>query len=456
MCNIDVLLKEGTDFIGIISSYHGEDEFRLINKSLKDLLDSGGGIVYICSKPIEVGCINNLKGEWGKDFEYILNSDRLVFICRDYYLNENGVDIDGFLKTIKKGISRLNRMESNTSIVFMTFDSLWSPVVKEDLKLIHEAFKDLSKSYGTKFLIRYFIDKFKNEYMDSLLKYYDFILVDGIDSFQVYTPEDLIHDALRHLSEDKAMEHMAREEIIRTEYLRNLGELLEGTLHDINNLLVSIIGYAQLSQNLDDLEEIKEYLEIIAKVALDGEKITNRIKEKIKGNYESLKEVYYFNYIINNCVEMVKHKFKIPGMDIVVDLNTDSYIYCNEYDIRHSIVNIMLNGVDAMEGLGTLTIRSYEKEDHIVLEISDTGKGMDQSTMDRIFEPYFTTKGSKGTGLGLSLAKRIFNMHNGEIQVESQLGKGTKFTILLPIYKYEDKVAEAHGDNYKVNKNKIL
>ena len=116
---------------------------------------------------------------------------------------------------------------------------------------------------------------------------------------------------------------------------------------------------------------------------------------------------------------MVKHKFRLSNgnsnkMELVVDLNSNSYIYANEYDIRHSIINIILNGIDAMENKGTLTVKTYDEEDHIVLEISDTGKGMDEGTMNKIFKPYFTTKGSQGTGLGLSIAKKTFEKHNGK------------------------------------------
>jgi len=79
-----------------------------------------------------------------------------------------------------------------------------------------------------------------------------------------------------------------------------------------------------------------------------------------------------------------------------------------------------------------MTVRTYDEGDRIVLEISDTGEGIDEELIDKIFKPYFTTKGYKGTGLGLSIAKRVFEEHNGVIKVESKKGEGTKFTITFP------------------------
>ena len=85
-----------------------------------------------------------------------------------------------------------------------------------------------------------------------------------------------------------------------------------------------------------------------------------------------------------------------------------------------------------MEHGGIMTVRTYDEGDKITLEISDTGEGIEQDLLDKIFNPYFTTKGWKGTGLGLSIAKRVFEEHNGTLKVESKIGEGTKFTITFP------------------------
>ena len=125
-------------------------------------------------------------------------------------------------------------------------------------------------------------------------------------------------------------------------------------------------------------------------------------------------------------------------------------IQANRTQIHQVIVNMINNAVDAMDGVGSINIRICEIEpDDILLkqfpetlmqkyckiEVSDTGHGMDQATIERIFEPFYTTKEvGKGTGLGLSIVHTIIKENQGEITVASRLGQGTTFTILLPEY----------------------
>ena len=95
-------------------------------------------------------------------------------------------------------------------------------------------------------------------------------------------------------------------------------------------------------------------------------------------------------------------------------------------------LNIMINASQAIADEGTVTIKTFEEDNKIVVEISDDGCGMDKETMKHIFDPFFTTRGVSGTGLGLSVSYGIIKRHNGEIRVKSEAGKGTTFTIELP------------------------
>lgn len=232
---------------------------------------------------------------------------------------------------------------------------------------------------------------------------------------------------------------------------------MEGTVHDINNILTNILGYAQLSSYSKDLQQIKENLETICSTALDGKEIINRIKNYSKDNYDSSKNVYEFNEIILNCISMTKHKFRSSrnnsnSLELITDLKSKNKIFANEYDLRHSIINIILNGVDAMESLGgIMTIRTYDEDERIVLEISDTGKGMDKSIVDKIFDAYFSTKGSKGTGLGLNIVKKKVEKHEGEIHVDSKLDEGTKFTIYFPYVESQDNLDDIKQKSYNIS-----
>lgn len=245
--------------------------------------------------------------------------------------------------------------------------------------------------------------------------------------------------------------------MMRNEYLENMEQSMAGIIHDINNLLVSILGYAQYSLQIDDMNEIRKGLEVISRLALDGSCITKKVKSNFKRSFETQKDIYKFNYIVENCLDMVKHKFKslalskTKNLELSVSLDSKNYIYANEYDLRHSINNIIQNGIEAMEDRGILTVRTYDEGDNIVLEISDTGCGIDERLMNHVFKPYFTTKGARGTGLGLSIAKKIFEEHGGKIYIDSKVGEGTKFTIYFPAIKFDESVAEKKQEVYNTD-----
>jgi len=99
--------------------------------------------------------------------------------------------------------------------------------------------------------------------------------------------------------------------------------------------------------------------------------------------------------------------------------------------IHQVILNLLLNAIQALDGVGNITVKVEESEGMACVSVEDTGPGIPPQTLSHIFRPFFTTKGH-GTGLGLSLAKRIIEDHNGSIEVTSTLGQGSKFTILLP------------------------
>lgn len=154
---------------------------------------------------------------------------------------------------------------------------------------------------------------------------------------------------------------------------------------------------------------------------------------------------------------MTEHKFKHCALDkkdkleLVIDLNSNRYIYGNEYELRQSIINIILNGVDAMGEGGIMSIKTYDDGEHTILEIIDTGHGMDEITKSKLFNPYFSTKGNMGTGLGLNIAKKVFDKHNADVKVESKVGKGTKFLIYFPTEEPLPHVAEMESRDYNIS-----
>lgn len=240
------------------------------------------------------------------------------------------------------------------------------------------------------------------------------------------------------------------------ERLGNLKENIGSYIHNVNNLILSIIGYAQYSMEIDDVNEIRESLRAISKLGLDSKKSTNNMKNILDGTLKSQKDIYKFDNIVNDSIGMIRGKIKnallgdVENLKILINLNSDKYIYANECDLRHSIVNIMLNGIDAMNNNGVLTIRTYDKDDNIILEISDTGSGIDEEKCDEIFKPFYTTKGSNGIGLGLCIVKKVFTEYNGKIDVRSKVGEGTKFSISLPSIGFKEEIEDSELEGFYI------
>jgi len=114
----------------------------------------------------------------------------------------------------------------------------------------------------------------------------------------------------------------------------------------------------------------------------------------------------------------------------------------NPVELQEMLTNLIFNAVDAMPQGGRLTIRTWMEREQAVLQVSDTGVGMSDEIKAHLFEPFFTTKGTRGTGLGLSIVYGAVQRHNGRINVESQVGKGTTVTIWLPVSQAPERVAE--------------
>ena len=104
-----------------------------------------------------------------------------------------------------------------------------------------------------------------------------------------------------------------------------------------------------------------------------------------------------------------------------------------------------------MEEGGTMTIKTYDNGEQTVLEIADTGHGMDEITVAKLFDPYFSTKGDNGTGLGLNIAKKVFDKHDAKVKVESKIGKGTKFLIYFPTEVAMQNIAEIGSKDYNIS-----
>lgn len=216
-------------------------------------------------------------------------------------------------------------------------------------------------------------------------------------------------------------------------------ELASGAVHHLKNIFSIIYGNAELlKKKLEGSPSARE-LELLLKAAQDGANSIQRLHPGPTQNESLLKrETLTINEIIREVVEIVrpkyKHKARTKGIEYELQLSLGNIhqVMGDSTSIREMLLNLINNAIDAMPRGGTLSIQTSQKDDKVLIFISDTGVGIPNNLQNKIFESFYSTKGEKGNGLGLSIAERIIKEHGGTIQVDSILNKGSIFMIELP------------------------
>jgi PAS domain S-box-containing protein len=240
---------------------------------------------------------------------------------------------------------------------------------------------------------------------------------------------------LKDITEKKKME----EQLLQSEKLRAMGEMASGVAHDFNNALAAILGNTQLLLYSVQEEEVRESLKTIEKVAKDSAQVVKRLQDFTrKRAHQELFQVDV-NTVIKDVIEMTKPKWKDDAqgrggeIEVVSNFEQVPAVGGNGFELREVITNLIFNAIEAMPQGGRIDIRTFQKNGRVHLRVADTGVGMAEEVRKKIFEPFFTTKPFTNTGLGLSMSYGIIERFGGEIEVESKIGSGTAFTIILPI-----------------------
>ncbi len=255
---------------------------------------------------------------------------------------------------------------------------------------------------------------------------------------------------------------MANKKLMATDRLASLGQLAASVAHEINNPLYSVLNLSKLMERIvkDDgipperVNEFKKYLsQVSSETARVGSIVTDLLAFSRRSR--SKKDQADINEIVSTTASLLDHKLTLMGINFNLELSSNlPHIYCDSSQIQQVIINLVVNAAEATQNspVRYVTIKtSYNKErGAIVLEVADTGEGMPPDLINKIFEPFFTTRTEgKGIGLGLSVVFGIVQSHRGDIDVQSEVGKGTVFRIFLPL-KEADNDREADKKENKV------
>lgn len=221
--------------------------------------------------------------------------------------------------------------------------------------------------------------------------------------------------------------------LLRADKLASLGTLSAGMAHEIKNPLASLKAMTQvLDENIEDKDFIKKYQGVVERQI---DRINGIVEKLLKFGQPQQLEVNEFdlNQVIEETLNLFDNQCQKTNIEIKKQMAQLPKINGDAEQIAQVFTNLILNAIQAMPQGGILTIKTSAKDsDLLAIEISDTGIGIPHDKIDKIFDPFYSTK-EKGTGMGLAVAYRSVKEHQGDIQVESAPGKGTKFSIWLPI-----------------------
>ena len=257
--------------------------------------------------------------------------------------------------------------------------------------------------------------------------------------FPVRIISDLVIDdlgkpfAIVTTCEDISIEKELASQLLRSERLAGVGSLAAGIAHEIRNPLGNISSSAQFClSNKKITTEVEMFLKIIKRNADNANDIIKKLLD-FANPREIKKYSVNVNRIILNALKMVKDRYSTHNIKLDVNLVEElPLLELDERWVEQSFINIIINGLESIEEEGEIKIESYQEQNNIVVVFKDTGCGMDSDVLGKIFDPFFTTK-AENVGLGLSSINYILSEHNGSLKIKSDIGLGSKFTVLLPI-----------------------
>ncbi len=241
------------------------------------------------------------------------------------------------------------------------------------------------------------------------------------------TLEARIEEATREIKGKQA-------EIIKSERLAAIGELVAGIAHEIRNPLSGIaVALGLMKNEIQDTEHKQTITDVLKEI----DRLNRIIRDLLQ--YAQLAHPRKLNLVESNPNEVVETvlslmspKAEEKGIRIEKKLNSTESFRVDPDQIKQVVMNLIINGIDAMDGPGKLTVETQNTNGYVLIKVSDTGQGLSEEAKEKIFRPFYSTK-PNGTGLGLPISRGIIEMHKGRIHVSSEKDKGSTFTVMLPI-----------------------
>jgi two-component system NtrC family sensor kinase len=254
----------------------------------------------------------------------------------------------------------------------------------------------------------------------------------SLNFYSIPTPQGSIGSFIEFF-QDITKQKTLQEELIQSEKLAGIGTLVSGIAHEINNPLGGILGTADLMlPETPEGSPLREYTSDIIRYAQSAADVIKDLMIYSRKTRTSAEMLSIVNILENSL------KMAMRGIDFGTIVVRKSYdpvheILANPTELQQVFLNLIVNAVQAMNSDGILTLSCRQEDDDVAVTVQDTGMGIEKENLDKIFNPFFTTKETgAGTGLGLSIAHHIVTKYGGRILLDSQEGKGTTFTVILP------------------------
>jgi len=242
--------------------------------------------------------------------------------------------------------------------------------------------------------------------------------------------------------EEKTRElRQAHQRMLHVEKMATIGKMAAVVAHEINNPLSGILTYSRLvkrwilksAPTVPKSEEMAGSLDIIA---AESKRCGDLVQNLLSFSRVSPMNLTWCDLspVIDRCVKLVQHKMDLAGVQLNLELASDlPPVHCDPAQIEQVVLAMMINAIDAMPQGGNLWITAQAIESQVTLTVRDDGIGIPEEHLAHIFEPFYTTKESGGSGLGLAISQNIVERHGGSIEVDSVVGRGTTFRIVLPV-----------------------